>query len=103
MNNGFITLAEALKIFSTRDEQAMFVPFDIEFRTFNDQTKQGGKLRKYNQVKYLPQAKSDNQVLSNKLPNHFKNRTRNIELQSGELKKLRIDFIIAINNAKVIY
>ena len=36
MENGFITLSEALKIFNLRDAKGMFVPFDIEYRTFNE-------------------------------------------------------------------
>lgn len=103
MNNGFINLSEALKIFNFRDNLGMFIPFDIEYRTFNEQTKQGGKLKKYYGVKYLPQANKTAEVLEMKSPNHYKNRTRNIELSNGEIKKIRIDFIISINNTKVIY
>jgi hypothetical protein len=106
MDNGFITLPEALKIFNLRDANMMFVPFDIEYRTFNEQTKQGGKLKTYNGVKYLPKAKENEEAtadLSAKTPNHYKNRTRNIELSNGELRKIRIDFIVSINNTKVIY
>ena len=106
MDNGFITLPEALKIFNTKDEKGMFVPFDIEYRTFNKQTKQGGKLKVYYGVKHLPSAKKSEEVptdLHTKLPNHYKNRTRNIELSNGEIKKIRIDFIVSINNTKVIY
>lgn len=106
MDNGFITLPEALKIFNLRDANMMFVPFDIEYRTFNEQTKQGGKLKAYHGVKYLPEAKETEEAtadLSVKTPNHYKNRTRNIELSNGEVRKLRIDFIVSINNTKVIY
>lgn len=103
MENGFITLSEALKIFNLRDAKGMFVPFDIEYRTFNEQTKQGGKLKAYCGVKYLPEAKATEEETTGKTPNHYKNRTRNIELSNGEIKKIRIDFIVSINNTKVIY
>ena len=106
MDNGFITLTEALKIFNLRDANGMFLPFDIEYRTFNEQTKQGGKLKQYFGVKHLPSAKKSEEVptdLNTKTPNHYKNRTRNIELPNGEIKKIRIDFIVSINNTKVIY
>ena len=103
MGNGFITLSEALKIFNLRDAKGMFVPFDIEYRTFNEQTKQGGKLKTYYGVKYLPEAKATEEETTGKTPNHYKNRTRNIELSNGEIKKIRIDFIVSINNTKVIY
>lgn len=107
MDNGFITLPEALKIFNHRDAKGMFVPFDISYRTFNSQTKQGGKLKSYYGVKYLPEGKKNEeesiQDFASKAPNHYKNRTRNIELSNGEFRKLRIDFIISINNINVIY
>jgi len=103
MENGFITLSEALKLFNLRDAKGMFVPFDIEYRTFNEQTKQGGKLKTYYGVKYLPEAKATEEETIGKTPNHYKNRTRNIELSNGEIKKIRIDFIVSINNTKVIY
>lgn len=103
MENGFITLSEALKIFNLRDAKGMFVPFDIEYRTFNEQTKQGGKLKAYYGVKYLPEAKATEEETTGKTPKHYKNRTRNIELSNGEIKKIRIDFIVSINNTKVIY
>jgi hypothetical protein len=100
MEQQIFTLNEALKVFSFRDEKKHFLPFDIEFRTFNDQTKKGGKLKSFKGVKYLPEAK---QELTNKAPLHFENRTRNIELTTGEIRKVKIDFIISINNKKVIY
>jgi hypothetical protein len=105
MDNGYLSLTEALKIFNLRDANGMFVPFDIEYRTFNEQTKQGGKLKKYFDVKYLPQANNEEEsfIPGTKNPNHYKNRTRNIELPNGEIKKIRIDFIVSINNTKVIY
>lgn len=106
MINGFITLSEALKIFNLRDASGMFIPFDLEYRTFNKQTFKGGSMKAYHGVKYLPQANEDEEnppSLYAKSPNHYKNRTRNIELSNGEIKKIRIDFIISINNTKVIY
>jgi hypothetical protein len=105
MDNGYLSLTEALKIFNLRDANGMFVPFDIEYRTFNEQTKQGGKLKKYFDVKYLPQANNEEEsfIPGTKTPNHYKNRTRNIELPNCDIKKIRIDFIVSINNTKVIY
>lgn len=109
MENGFLLLSNALKLMAQKDARGMFVPFDIEYRTFNEQTKKGGKLKKYYGVKYLPDAKqsSEQDVVDAekqlKAPNHFKNRTRNIELATGEIKTIRIDFIVSINNTNVIY
>jgi hypothetical protein len=108
-----IFLKEALKIFQLKDRDGKPFPFDITYRTFNSQTKQGGKLKVYKGVTYLPESnpniksKSVDAIFSEEKyernPSHFKNRTRNIQLSTGEIKKIRIDFIISINDLKVIY
>ena len=101
MQQEVLTLPEALKVFSTKDKIGMYAPFDVAFRTFNENTKKGGKLKVYQGIKYLPEAlQIDKQIIST---NHFENRTRNIELATGEIRTLRIDFIISVNNKKVIY
>ncbi|UOX32417.1 hypothetical protein LXD69_10170 [Flavobacterium sediminilitoris] len=100
MEQQFLTLKEALLIFKNKDAKGMYLPFDIEYRTFNEQTKKGGKLKAYKAVKYLPEAIETN---SSKSPMHYENRTRNIELSTGEIRKVKIDFIISVNNIKVIY
>ena len=109
MNESIISIADALKIFSIKDAKGMYQPFDISYRTFNETTKKGGKLKQEQGVKYLPSAKystveavKQSEKMA-KPPNHFKNRTRNIELANGDIKTIRIDFIISINNQKVIY
>ncbi len=114
MEIGTITLNEAFDIFNRRDSKGMFVPFDISFRTFSETTKKGGQLIVYEGVKWLPSAKEDNDkeitihnvldpVKARRDPNHFKNRTRNVELPNGNIRKVNIDFIILVNNYKVIY
>lgn len=124
MEIGTITLKEALDIFNRRDSKGMFVPFDISFRTFSKITKKGGQLKVYEGVKWLPSAKavteepakviytpSYKEVVAallapdkaSKDPNHFENRTRNVELPNGDIRKVNIDFIILVNNYKVIY
>jgi len=101
MEQDFISLSDALKIFSLKDEKGMYKPFDISYRTFNEQTKKGGKLKSYKGVKYLPEALDLKK--QNRETNHFENRTRNIEIAPNEFRKLKIDFIVSINNKKVIY
>jgi hypothetical protein len=114
MESTEIYLKDVLKIMQLKDKEGKPFPFDLTYRTFNSQTKRGGKLKVYEKVKHLPEAnpnalpsKSIEAIFAKekaeKKPVHFENRTRNIELQSGELKKIRIDFIISINNQKVIY
>ena len=100
-NDSVINLKEALAVFSLRDEKGMVKHFNLTYRTFNSATKKGGKLISYNGVKYLPSAKKE--TLTVKETNHFQNRTRNIELPTGDLKKVKIDFIISVNDKKVIY
>lgn len=114
MESTEIYLKDALKIMQLKDREGKPFPFDITYRTFNSQTRQGGKLKTYIGAKYLPEANPNapqsksiqaifSETKSEKKPSHFENRTRNIELQNGNIKKLRIDFIISINNRKVIY
>ena len=114
MKNAEIFLSDALKIMQLKDKSGKPFLFNLSFRSYNSQTKQGGKLYTYENVKYLPEANKNNisnksevaifsELKSEKNPAHFKNRTRNIELSTGEIKKVRIDFIISINNKKVIY
>lgn len=114
MESTEIFLNDALKIMQLKDKEGKPFPFDLTYRTFNSQTKQGGKLKIYTAVKHLPDANPNAlpsksieaifaEVKSEKKPEHFDNRTRNIELQNGDIKKIRIDFIISINNRKVIY
>lgn len=114
MDSNEINLKEALKIMQLKDREGKPFPFDLTYRTFNSQTKKGGRLKVYEKVKHLPEANPNAQTSkaieaifaeekSERNPSHFDNRTRNIELQNGEIKKVRIDFIISINNRKVIY
>lgn len=114
MNSRVIFLKEALKIISLRDKEGKPFPFDLRYRTFNSQTKQGGKIKEYHGLKHLPDANHNQEISLNpdavfarekpsRNPSHFDNRTRNIELPNGKIKKIRIDFIIEINGQKVIY
>ena len=114
MENGTITLSEALEIMRRCDKHGDRIHFNITFRTFSATTKKGGKLRIIDGAKYLFPANPDGDRLINiynlldpvvtaKNPNHFENRTRNIELPNGDIRKVNIDFIISINDHKVIY
>lgn len=106
-------LTEALDIMNRRCADGSFYPFDVDVRTFNSQTGKGGKYITYRNVRLLPEANHDKSrkvtmenVLDDRLrkrPNHYENRTRNIEFVDGTVKTIRIDFIIRINNQYVIY
>ena len=114
MNSKVIFLKEAIKILSLKDKEGKPFPFDLRYRTFNSQTKQGGKIKEFIGAVYLPDANENSKPSlapeavfarekTSRNPSHFDNRTKNIELPSGEIKKIRIDFIIEINGNKVIY
>lgn len=111
MNQQRIFLKEALQIMSLRDREHKPFPFDIAYRTYNKQTKKGGKMMRIKGARLLPEANKSEKKDSiedlmdnrpSKNPNHFKNRTRNIELPNGSIKTLRIDFITEINGKTVL-
>jgi len=113
MENG-ISFKEAITIIDKVDKLGNAYPFDISFRTLNRNSKTGGRLIEYKQVKkYRRQIKSitkaslTKQVQSGtdvkRKPNHQENRTRNLELQNGEIKKIHIRLIDTINGKKMHY
>ena len=78
------------------------------FRSFNLQNKTGGKLISYEDAVLLrPPAKKGAVRLADetpfKNPNHWENRTRNIKLKNGEIKKIHIIFIEEFNGKKVVF
>lgn len=121
--NNCISLKNALKIIEAKDTSGFPIPFDVEFRTLNRNSKTGGALRSYNGVTILTskskQAESKALDISingktiaknlqfapkhRKAPNHFENRTRNLQKQNGEIFKVNIRLITSINNQKVVY
>lgn len=114
MENGTITLTEALEIMRRRDKSGQLIHFNIAFRTFSSTQKNGGKLKVIDGAIYMfpPNPDADKSiniynlldpVTTAKNPNHDKHRTRNIQLPTGEVRKVNIDFIISINDLKVIY
>lgn len=91
-------------------ENEKAVPFSIEWRTFNSRNKMGGKLMTAeNAILCFKIPKTNaSKNLSNiekvkKNPNHWENRTRNIELSTGEIVKVNIDLITRFNNKEVIF
>jgi hypothetical protein len=96
------------------DSKGDAVPFSIEFRTYNRHNKMGGVLKTYEGAKLLMAKKTkeksfnpislyNREELQRKNPNHWQNRTRNIELPSGQIKKLNILYITKFNDLEVIY
>lgn len=114
--NKTIFLKEVLEIMDKRLPNGNYIPFDIVVREFSRNNKTGGKIKYYNDAKKLgfektsSSKKTRNITLevfqterNSKNPNHFENSTRNIELATGEKKKINIQFIIKFNNLEVIY
>ncbi|NKI28262.1 hypothetical protein HCG49_17040 [Arenibacter sp. 6A1] len=109
-----ISLKEAIEIIDRKDKAGNAFPFDITFRSLQRNSKTGGKLYTYDQVKkrrpkpvknresYMLKAVQSIDSVS-KNPNHFSNRTRNLELQNGDIKKIHIRLIISINGKKITY
>ena len=87
--------------------------FDVEVFTFNRNNKEGGKLNFYRDAKKLVstspgrkltlEEKAMQKNKFRKSPNHYENRTRNIETTEGRKIKINILFIRMFNGQKVIY
>lgn len=108
-----VSFSECLEIINRKDVQGNPVPFDANIYTLNRNTKKGGVLKIYKGVKLLAFKKGDQNLkglvkqatsISNvvRKPNHFANRTRNIELPNGAIKKIKVRLIDSINGKKVV-
>jgi hypothetical protein len=107
-----ISLKDGLAIIDRVDKEGNAIPFDISFRSLNRNSKSGGKLYEYKGARKLRRSKSDapnllavaqSKTRIKRNPNHFQNRTRNLELQNKDIRKIHIRLIISINGKKVVY
>ena len=114
-----VFLTKVLEAMRTPSSEGRAVPFDISYRTLNRNSKTGGKLKYHENAKlvmkekqldphsiqalrhFKPSAEKKNTARKN--PQHFTNKTRNIRLENGEIKKIHINHIITFNGKKVIY
>ena len=101
-------LSEILTEMKKLDNQKNPVPFSIKVRTFNLQNKSGGNIRYYPEAVLMQAPKTKGikrlaDVTPFKNPNHGENRTRNIKLPDGSIKKINILFIIEFNGKKVVF
>lgn len=112
--NAKISFNDVMKIIDKTNQEGKAVPFDITFRTLQRYSKTGGKLLEYKQVrkylskKFIPNKKNilksvKSGSIIKKNPKHYMNRTRNLELQNGDIKKIHIRLIISINGLKIHY
>jgi hypothetical protein len=109
-----IFLRQVLELMKQKDAAGNPVSFDLEVRTFNKYNKSGGVLKSYKNAKVLVGQKLKGKPFieaehfyrkhrSRKNPNHWQNETRNIELESGQIKKIKIRYIIRFNGTFVNY
>lgn len=107
-----VNFSECLEIINRKDKNGNPVPFDANIYTLNRNSKKGGLLKKYKNIKLLAWnkqqitlkgltkvAQSEVRIIRN--PNHFQNRTRNIEVSDSEIKKIHLRLIDSINGKKV--
>lgn len=99
----------------TLDADGKATKFSIAVRTFNKFSKTGGKLNTYPVAKLVMKEENPHthtidslrrapkKPVERRNPNHFENKTRNIKLPNGTIKKINIRFIISFNGKKVIY
>jgi len=101
VNSKKIFLKDALAEMRKLDESKKPMPFSITVRTYNKQNRFGGKLCTYHGATLMQQPRNKRNFEKN--PNHWENKTRNIKLHNGTIKKICILFIIAFNGKEVIY
>ena len=117
MERETIFLKDVLSTMRTLDSDGKAVNFSISFRTFNSNSKTGGKLKVYEKAKQVIKEENKNVITTNSLrykpnkkskvrrnPNHWDNKTRNIKvLPQGDIRKVHINNIITFNNKTVVY
>jgi len=111
-----IDLKSALEIMDKTTKDGEPLPFNISFRTLNRYSNKGGKLNFYEGAKkaiMFVSSKSTTNTLRHeeilkdtpikRNPKHWKNRTRNIVLSNGDIRKIHLRLIISINGKQVVY
>ncbi|WP_417365910.1 hypothetical protein [Flavobacterium beibuense] len=109
-----IFLRQVLELMKRTDENGNAIPFDIEFRTFNKNNKSGGRMHSFKGAKMLMGKKLKGkefieaehfyrQGKKRKNPNHWDNKTRNIETPTGRIEKVKIRYITNFNGKQVCY
>jgi hypothetical protein len=116
--NETISRNEVLKIMRTPDAEGRAVPFDISFRTFNRNSKTGGKMKHLKNAKLVMKEKGldpnsiyalknfkpseANEERTRKNPQHFPNKTRNIRMENGKVTKIGFRWIKKFNGKTVV-
>lgn len=109
-----IFLRQVVELMKMTDEKGNAIPFDIEVRTFNKNNSTGGSYRIYKGAKLLIGKKLKGKKFIEadhffridkvrKRPEHWRNATRNIELKTGQIVKVKIRYIIKFNGLEMAY
>jgi hypothetical protein len=119
-----ILLKDALQMMEAKDPvTGEYLAFDLGYCTFSRQRETGGKLIDYKNAKLTsnkldgekPSAAAPIAIESQELlaegeipvtrrnPFHRKNKTRNIELPNGELRKINFRLITSFNSHTIVY
>jgi hypothetical protein len=111
-----IFLNSVLEKMRETDANGNLVAFDIEWRTWNERNKMGGKLMVSKQAKLCMVTDKKKNIVdvlrtetselprNRRNPNHYKNRTRNIDRCDGSHPvKIHIDLITKFNGMQVVY
>lgn len=109
-----ILLRQVVKMIEEKTPEGKSKSFDLEVRLLNKNNKTGGAYRIFKNAKLLTGEKLKGkqfnagthfyrQHRSRRNPNHWENATRNFELPNGQIKKIKIRYIIKINGLEVGY
>ena len=109
-----MNLRACLNIINMKDKAGNPYPFTIDVYTLNKNSKSGGALRRFENVKLLvktPVKKTLGSLTKSastlptarRNPQHKKNRTKNIEFPNGAIKTIHTRLIDSINGKKIVY
>lgn len=107
-----ILMKDALALMEARDASDKLVTFDCEFCTYSTKRSEGGKIVKLTGARLSFDKKpfkgkasviKSERTFSAHQPNHFVNKTRNLRLPNGEIRKLHIRMLLTFNGKQVVY
>jgi hypothetical protein len=112
-----IQLKDALKEMETPDSSGMARLFDLKVISWDFQRGKGGELLEFNQVSLtdvkhsvfgeakinINAREKPTTVTIYKDPNHKENKTKNVRLRNGQIRKVHIRFMTEYNGKQIMY
>lgn len=112
-----IQLKDALKEMETPDATGMPRLFDLKVISWDFQRGKGGELLEFNQVSLtdvkfsvfgeakinINAREKPTTVTIYKDPNHKENKTKNVRLRNGQIRKVHIRFMTEYNGKQIMY